>query len=122
MVISNMTENRKLIHFNSRREKVLFWICVPIGILTLAALIWTEDVMEEIYPGHIGRLAIATLILIACVAFSPAVVIEGWMLWEIIRSGLSFPNIVLFLIICSYVNSILSRYGVFGMWILFRKR
>lgn len=117
-----MTEKTKLLHFNSKREKVLFWICVPIGVLTLAALIWTEVVMEEIYPGHIGRLAIATLVIIACVVLSPAVVIEAWMLWEIIRSGLSFPNIVLFLIICSYVNRILSRYGVLGMWILFRKR
>lgn len=81
----------KILHFNNKRKKIKFWICVPIGILTLAALIWTEIVMEEINPGHIGRLAIVTLILIACVFFGPAVVLEAWMLWKIIMSDLSFP-------------------------------
>ena len=120
MVISNMTEKKfELFYFRNKTEKTIFYILVVITLIIFAAGIYFYLISD---PEALKVQGIALLVTIACIIFGPALVFETYMLWEIIKQGATVSTIIMYILICSYINKVISKYGLLGAWILFRKR
>ena len=106
-------------HFRNKAEKVLFYVLSAVLVVLFAFYIY---IYLEADPEALKTQGIALLVTIACVLFGPALVFEGWLVISIIKEGASFPNVLLLIAICAYINHVLGSYGLLGAWILFRKR
>ena len=106
------------IHFKNKFEKVLFYSLVGLAAAMLVFYIYIYATAD---PEALKIQGIATLVVIACIIFGPALVFETWLVVSIIQQGASFLNVMLLIGICLYINTVLSRYGLLGAWILFRK-
>lgn len=105
--------------FKSDFERTLF--CVLVGV-AVAALTFTLYFLAISDPEALKIQGLALLVVIACVVFGPALVFETWLVTCVIRDGISWPNVLLLIGICLYINTVLDRYGLLGAWLLFRKR
>ena len=117
----SMEEKNKfeIFHYHSKAEKIVCRILQVILVLLLSFYIY---ILAEADPEALNIQGIALLVTIACLIFGPVLVFETWLTVGIIKSGASLPNVLLLIGICIYINSVLNTYGLFGAWILFRKR
>lgn len=113
-------KRKEILHFKNKLEKVLFYALLPVLVLAVIAFIWVQIIMEQISPGYIVRGLIFTLIIVACMVFDPVSVLSVWLVISAIQQGASLYVIVMLIGLCTYVNTISIRYGVFGLWMLFR--
>lgn len=115
-----MTEKKfEWFYFRNKAERTLFYILVIIAVLLFAAGIYFYLISD---PEALKIHGIALLVTVACIIFGPALVFETYILWEIIKQGATVSTIIMYILICSYINKVISKYGLLGAWILFRKR
>lgn len=105
--------------FKSDFERTLF--CVLVGI-AVAMLTFTLYFLAISDPEALKMQVVVLLVAIACVIFGPLLVFETWLVSCVIKDGTTWPNVLLLIGICLYINNLLDRYGLLGAWMLFRKR
>lgn len=119
-----MKEKKELIHFKNKFEKVMFYILVMIyvALVSFMAFIYWQigDYFNMVCVLLFPLIMFAVLILFGTGLIW--IVLEGYIGYQIIKQGLPFPNLILYIGICCYINSVVSDYGLLGIWLLFRKR
>ena len=120
-----MKEKKELIHFRNKFEKITFYlVLLPVYlvlVLFMAYIYWQI--------GDYLNIALILLfpltVLVGVILFGTGLillVIEGIIGYLMIRQGATLPNIILYLGICCFIDSVLSNYGLLGIWILFGRK
>lgn len=115
-----MADRKKLelFYFRNKTERTIFYILVVITLIIFATGIYFYLISD---PEALKVQGIALLVTIACVIFGPGLVFETWLIITCVKKGATAYEVIMLIVLCLYVNSILDKYGLLGVWILFRK-
>ena len=119
-----MKEKKELIHFKNKFEKVMFYILLFVYIVLVSFMAFIYWQIGD-YFNMVAILLLPVIILAAVILLGTGliwIILECYIGYQGIKQGLPFPHLVLYIGICCYINSIVSNYGVLGVWILFGKK